>query len=591
MNSFENKKHISRFKLIIRLLWMVKNHKWLMLQAIFYGILNHLTNILLIVYGAWLITGIFLLPSYFPSIFELILLFILAIIKAVSAYMEQIKNHDVAFRLLADLRVQFFEKLEPLTPGNLIRKRSGDLISTIGGDIEMIEVFFAHTISPIVIAGSISVFILSFLGFWWILLPFFIFPFYFTLGVIIPIFYERFIRKNGKVIRNTLGSTNAHLIDSLQGIKTILLFNQGKSRLQQIADNGLLLNKVKRKSSTNAGLLIGIINLVIFTADIAIIIAAIQGFAINILDIRGVIVVIVATISSFGPLSAISSISHHLTQTFAAAERLFNIIDEKPIVVDSPDCSSETPERFDITFKNLSFKYSPEEPLILNDFNLKIPQGSKIALIGESGSGKTTILRILLRFWDFESGEIFIGGKDLKKMYQKNIHEIIAIVEQDTFLFDLSIKDNIAMGNYNVNMEDIIKCAKMANIHEFIMSLSEGYDTQISELGDKLSSGEKQRIAISRALIKNAPILLLDEPTSNLDTLNENALQKTLNTIIQDKTVIIVAHRSSMIANVDNIFLLKDGKCCEIGNWDNFVVNGKYNPEKVSLTNYTDNNM
>lgn len=578
---------MSRFKLMIRLLQMVKNHRGLMITAIFFGVMNHLANILLIVLGAWLIGGFFLPNPHLPSYLELSLLFIFAVIKAISSYIEQTKNHDVAFRLLADLRVQFFQKLEPLTPAKLIDKRSGDIISTIGGDVEMIEVFFAHTISPIMIAVSVSVFISIYLSLWWLLLPLIIIPFQFILGVFIPLFWERFIRKNGQQIRNSLGTTNAHLTDSLQGLKTILLFNQGKSRLQQITDKGLLLNKVKQKYSTYEGLLKGIINVVIFTADIVMIIAAIQGFATNILDIRGVIVVIIASVSSFGPLLAVSSVAHYLTQTFAAAERLFKIIDEKPAIIDSQDCSAEQPKKFDIEFKNVTFRYSEEKPIILNKFNINVPQGSSIALIGESGCGKTTILRLLLRLWDFKSGNITIGGESIKELCQKTIYKMIAIVEQDTFLFDLNIKENIAMGNPTANMEDIIKSAKMTNLHDFIKSLPEGYDTKVSELGDKFSSGEKQRIAISRALLKNAPILLLDEPTSNLDTLNESAIQETLNNIMQDKTVIIVAHRLSMIANVDNIFLLKNGKCHEIGSWENFIANGSFNPKEISYRSYS----
>lgn len=561
---------MSRFKIMVRLLRMVKNHRGLMLTAIFFGVLNHLSNIFLIVLGAWIIGGIFFPNPYLPSFLELSLLFIFAVIKAISSYLEQNKNHDVAFRLLADLRVQFFEKLEPLTPAKLIKKRSGDIISTIGGDIEIIEVFFAHTISPIMIAASISIFMSIYLGMWWIVLTLVIVPFQLILGVLIPLVWERFIRKDGQQIRFILGETNAHLIDSLQGLKTILLFNQGKNRLTQITDKSLLLNNVKKKYSTHEGLLKGIINVVIFTAVIFVIITVIQGFTLNILDMRGVIVVIVASISSFGPLLAVSSVAHYLTQTFAAAERLFKIIDEKPEIIDSQDCSTELPKKFDIEFLNVNFRYV-EGKTILNNLTVKIPQGQSIALIGESGCGKSTVLRLLLRFWDFESGTITIGGVSIKKFYQETIHEMISVVKQEVFLFDLSIKENIAMGNPGATMEDIVRCAKMANLHDFVKSLPEGYNTNVSELGDKLSSGEKQRIAISRALIKKAPILLLDEPTSNLDTLNENAIQETLNKIIKEKTVIIIAHRLSTITNVDKIFLLKNGQCQEIDSLENYI--------------------
>jgi len=541
--------------------------------AIIFGILNHLSQIFLIIWGAWLISS-FVIFMYIPSLFDISLLLVFAFLKAFSAYIEQLKNHDVAFKLLAELRTNFYKNLAPLAPAKLIDKRSGDIISTIGGDIEIIEVFFAHTISPVVIAFIISLLILIILGFWWILLPFILLPFQLLLGLIIPLIWGKFIERNSYNIRKILGETNAHLTDSIQGLKTILLFNYGKKRLKEINEKSRLINKIKEKNLSYEGWLLGLIYMIIFIAYIIILIVSIIGYNLNILDLRALIVVIATSVSSFGPLIAISSVSHILSQTFAAAKRLFKIIDEKPEVIDITNCLTKIPSKFDIEFKNVSFKYNENSNLILENFNLKILHGTKIALIGPSGCGKSTVLRLLVRFWDVQSGEITINGINIKNFCQNTLRKMIALIPQNPYLFDTTIKDNIAIGNPNATFNEIIEVAKAANIYEFIMSLPKKYDTPIGELGNKLSGGEKQRIAICRALLKNSPIILLDEPTSNLDTINEGIIQETLNNVFKDKTVIIVAHRLSTIAKVDSIYYLNYGKCQNIESCKDLIYKG-----------------
>jgi len=346
-------------------------------------------------------------------------------------------------------------------------------------------------------------------------------------------------------------------------LETILLFNQGKNRKEEIVRKGVFLNEIKGAHSSRQGWLLGFVNGTILLANIFTIVAAVLGYSGNYIGIQGLIVATVASFSAFVPLFSVAVVSHFLTESFAAAERLFKMIDEKPAVIDSPNCTPDLPERFDINFKNVSFRYKENGPLVLDNFSLTIPQGKSIALVGESGSGKSTVLRLLMRFWDFNDGEITIGGKNIKNINQKSIYNMIALVAQDSHLFDTSIKENIAIGRPNASMDEIIQSAKMANIHDFIMTLPNGYDTSIGELGDKLSGGERQRIAISRVLLKNPPILLFDEPTSNLDSFNEKVIQETLNKISKERTVIIVTHRLSLLANVDKAYRLSDGKLSE----------------------------
>jgi ATP-binding cassette subfamily C protein len=560
----DNETEMSRLKIVVRLLGMVKPVRRYMMMAISLGVLSHLANIAMITWGAYLITSIVLLRSPSMTLLDIALLFLFGFLRATSSYVEQNKNHDVAFRLLAHLRTEFYKNLEPLAPAKLMDKRSGNMTSTVGGDVELIEVFFAHTISPVSIAFVVSAVVLVFIGTWWTILPLVLLPFLIILGIVIPLGWERFIRSSGHQIREAMGEFNAHLTDSLQGLKTILLFNHGETRRQEIAHKGHRLNRIKGKNASYEGLLFGVIGAVILLANVIMIIVAAEGFLSGYLTIQGFIIVVAVTFSSFGPVSAVSGIAHHLAQTFAAAERLFKIMDEEPAVIDTPDCSSEIPPTFDMEFKEVAFAYSEEGPLILKDFSLRIPQNTTVALVGESGCGKSTVLRLLMRFWELGSGEILIGGTNIRTMCLENLHRMISIVSHDAHLFDTTIKENIAIGNPDATMEQIIECAKRASIHEFIGTLPRGYDTPVGELGDKLSGGERQRIVISRALLRNTPIILLDEPTSFLDSLNENAIQDTLNKMAEAKTVVLVTHRLSSLARVDKVYLMEASQCQDI---------------------------
>lgn len=555
---------MSRVIIVVRLLRMVSSLRRSMSIAITLGTLNHLSNIALVAWGAYLISLVILPEAQFPTPLQISFLFILAIVKAVCSYIEQTKNHDVAFRLLAHLRTKIYGHLEPLAPAKLMNKRSGDITSTVGGDIELIEVFFAHTISPVSIASIVSGLVLVFMATRWIILPFVLLPFYVILGIGVPVAWERVVRHHGQKVRNTLGETHAHLTDSLQGLETILLFNQGPTRRKEIAKRGRFLNKLMGQHASSEGILQGLISVTVLIADIIFIAFAAQAFFDGYLNAQELIVVAAIAISSFGPVSAVGGVAHHLTLTFAAAERLFKIMDEEPEVTDSPECSHQPPPSFEIEFKDVEFAYSSNSPALLSRFNLDIPQATSIAIIGESGCGKSTILRLLLRFWDVNSGLIAIGGVNVKEMCLETLQSLIAVVSHDSHLFDATIKENIAIGNPNATMKEIVKCAMNANIHDFIETLPEGYDTSIGELGDNLSGGERQRIIISRALLKDTPILVLDEPTSYLDALSENVVQETLNNIAKDRTVIIVTHRLSPIADVDNICVLNKGQCQKI---------------------------
>jgi ATP-binding cassette subfamily C protein len=547
---------MSRARIALRLLKMVRPVSGSMIVAILIGSLNHLSNIFLFAWGAYALTTIMLGASL--SLFDVSVLFILGFSKAVSSYIEQNQNHDVAFRLLAHLRTDLYRKMGPLAPAKLMDKRSGDISSTVSGDIELIEVFFAHTISPVSIVLIVYSVVLGLFGSWWVLLPLVLLPFLVILGVAIPIGWDRFQSSRGYRIRNEVGETNAHLTDSLQGLKTILLFNQGEHRRHQIEERGIRINQLNQRFASHQGVLFGIVSAIVLCAHIVMMIVCVEGFLSGVLSIQQLIIILVITLSSFGPIIAVGMVSHHLTQTFASAERLFNIIDEEPTVSDIPGCSSIKPDRYDIEFKDVRFRYPDDSSKILDDFNLQAGENSTIALLGESGCGKSTVLKLLLRFWDVEFGKITIGGVDIRSLCLRDLHRMISIVSSDSHLFDTTIGENIAIGDITADTNRIIECAKGAQIHDYIQSLPKGYDTRIGELGERLSGGERQRIIIARALLKDSPILLLDEPTSFLDSINEHAIQSLLNELSEEKTVILVTHRLPSNARVDVVYRMDE---------------------------------
>jgi ATP-binding cassette subfamily C protein len=527
-----------------------------MALAILIGTLNHLSNVFLFAWGAYCLTSIMLGASL--QLVDLIILLVLGCTKAISSYIEQNRNHEVAFKLLAYLRTDLYSKLGPLAPARVIEKRSGDLSSTVGSDIELIEVFFAHTISPISIAVIVYSVILSFLGTFWFLLPLVLLPFLVVIGIVIPVGWDRFQRSQGHQIRREIAETNAHLTDSLQGLKTLLLFNQGVERKRQIAKRGSRINILNQKIASHQGLLFGLVSGIVLLAHITMTILTVEGYLSGLIDIQTVIIVIVITLSSFGPITAVGMVSHHLSQTFASAERLFNIIDDDPAVYDIQGCSSTLPTSFDLELTNVEFSYPTDSRRVLDDFNLCVEQNSTIAILGESGCGKSTVLRLLLRFWDVESGSVKIGGIDVKHLCLEDLYKMVSLVSSDSHLFDTTIRENISMGDLSADDDRIIQSAKDAQIHDYIQSLPKGYDTPIGELGEYLSGGERQRIIIARALLKDTPILLLDEPTSFLDSINEHAIQLLLNDLSKEKTVILVTHRLPSIARVDCVYKMDE---------------------------------
>jgi ATP-binding cassette subfamily B protein len=548
-------------RILSRLFKLLGNEKRTMIKCILFGILGHLSSIFLLSFSAMALANIMgfeTLPNYI--LFTIIIC--LGILRGVLRFREQYHGHDVAFRLLALIRTRIFRKFRNLAPAKLLSKHSGDSIQMVQSDVETIETFFAHTISPVTIGIIVPIILLIFYSFYWIWFSFILLITYLIIGLLIPWISGLFGKRLGIHYRAKLAEINNHTLDSLQGLKDIILFNNHKKLMRKIDNNSQLIIRLQAKNKKIQNIGAAISEMTIFTGVLIIFILGLNYIQItNTINLAQLLIVIITSYSSFGPVLALVPLRGYLKNTLAAGRRIFGLLDEKPEVQESyraDSVSSRLNNSHYVNYDNVSFKYPNTNQYILEDVSLELNGGSKIAIIGESGSGKSTLLHLLLRYWDVNDGSINLSKINIKDIRLIDLRKKIALFSQDTYIFNRTIMENIKMGNYNASEEDIYDIAKRVNIHEFIMSLPEGYETIAGELGEKLSSGEAQRIGLARTLLQNRKIILLDEPTSNLDFLNEKLLLNTLSEQFTKDTVLMVSHRPSTIHNNNIIWKLEE---------------------------------
>lgn len=550
-------KRQSGFKIMLRLIKILKPLAPVMLITISFGILGFLSATAITSFG--MVAGATVLGFDMGISLKasIIIVIVCAILRGILRFIEQYSGHFIAFKILAILRDKVFVALRRLAPAKLESKEKGNLISIITSDIELLEVFYAHTVAPIAI-GVVTSFVIA-------VVLFKINPvfgllsvlFYILIGYFIPVFSSKFAKQGGVEYREAFADSNSYFLESLKGIKEILLFDAGEERIQNINQKSDKLHQKMGVIKAHEGIIRAFTDIVIMIAILTFLFVGIELYKKGQINIGQALVAIVVLSSSFGPVVALSNLSNNLIQTFACAQRLFDILDEAPVVEDiSGECELQSK---DIKVGDISFYYENREE-ILKNLTLSIKKGEKVAIIGESGSGKSTLLKLIMRFWNVDRGEISIGDKNIKTIPTKTLRKSQTLVSQDTFLFNDTILNNIKMGDENATYDDVVKAAKKASIHEFIMKLPKGYDTNVGELGGNLSSGEKQRLSIARAFLRDSDILILDEPTSNLDTLNEASILKSINDECKDKTIVMVSHRKSSSAICDKRFELKDKK-------------------------------
>lgn len=544
------------FRVMARLIGLVKPLSGYMIFAILIGIIGNLCASFITILGVYAVCKAlgFSIPYGMTAIF--ITMGVFALLRAVLRYAEQGSNHFIAFKLLAFIRDKVFAALRKLAPAKLESRDKGDLISVITSDIELLEVFYAHTVSPIVIAFIFSMIMCIFIGsFHWIL-GIIAAGAYITVGVIVPLIISKASGDKGEKFRNKSGELSGFMLDSLRGLNETIQYNNGDERLAEITEKSITLAEDDESLKSKAGFGAASVNVVLITFDLIMFFISALLYSKGIILFNGVLITTVALMSSFGPVSALSGLGSTLQYTFAAGNRVLDILDEKPIVNDITE--GEDIEFTGAETKKLSFAYDNER--ILEDLNITVPKGKIVGIVGKSGSGKSTLLKLFMRFWEADSGEVLISGKNINKINTDNLRDTESFVTQETHLFKDTILNNLLIAKQDAAFDEVVLACKKASVHDFIMQLPNGYDTDVGELGDTLSGGEQQRLGLARAFLHNASFMLLDEPTSNLDSLNEAIILKALHEQHEDKTVILVSHRSSTMNIADKVYSVENGR-------------------------------
>ena len=483
------------------------------------------------------------------------------VLRGLLRYFEQYSNHYIAFRLLAVLRDKIFGALRVLCPAKLESKQKGSIIAMITSDIETLEVFYAHTISPICIAVLVSAAVFLFIGVvssWYLALVALVG--FLTIGIVVPLISSGRLKESGVKYRAEFASFSAYFLDSIKGIKDIVLNNAGEEREKEVnkRSDGLLAETKKMKHNiTRAGSAIELTVSVFVLITLAVGILLVKN---DMLSLGRMIVGMVTVFSSFGPVIAVGSLPGNLTQTFASGDRVLNLLAEKPAVEAVTNGKDFDYENLDV--KDLSFSYDGQTE-VLKDVKMHAQKGEINGIVGESGCGKSTFLKLLLRFWERSGGEINYDNTDIDKINTDSLLKNVTMVSQSIYLFEETIEDNLRIAKPDATQEEIENACKMASVHDFIMTLPDGYKTQVGALGDNLSAGEKQRIGLARAFLRGSELILLDEPTSNVDSINEGIILRALKEQKNKKSIILVSHRESTMAIADRIYQVVGGVMTE----------------------------
>ena len=524
------------------------------LLAITLGVLGFIAATLIPVLGGVGILAVLNHQNTLPLIFLVAAL--CALLRGVFRYGEQTCNHYIAFKLLAILRQKVFAALRRLAPAKLNGRDKGDLISVITSDIELLEVFYAHTISPAAIALVMSLLTAAFLAWFHWAYGVLALLAYATVGILLPVLASRRSGDTGNRMRQKAGQLSAFVLDSLRGVDETIQYHGQAQRLGELEGRTDDLSRVQQDMSRITGTNTAVTHTVIWLYDLALLALGLVLLEQGQVNFGGVLVPLITLMSSFGPVVALANLGATLQSTFAAARRVLDILDETPVV---EEVSGQAATRFHgAACEDLTFSYGGET--ILDGLTLDFPKGKVVGIVGRSGSGKSTLLKLLMRFWDRQSGEVTISERDVRNINTSDLRSMQGYMTQDTDLFHDTILKNILLARPNATREEVEVACKKASIHDFILTLPQGYDTPVGELGDTLSGGERQRLGLARAFLHNAPFLLLDEPTSNLDSLNEAEILRSLHRERDQRTVILVSHRRSTMGIADQVHSVEHGR-------------------------------
>ena len=545
------------FVVMGHLLKLVTPLAHIMAFTITMGTLGFLAAIFIMVLGAMGLVNLLNFDTHLSFSGILTALIVLAVARGALRYLEQMSGHYIAFKLLALLRDKVFSSLRRLAFVKLQDKQAGQLVSLVTNDIELLEVFYAHTIAPIMIAfftSAILLLVFGHLSGWFVLVAL---AAYLTVGVILPIITTKLAREDGRRYRELVGEMNDFFLDSVRGMKEIQLFGYVKQRLDEIQQRSQKIDTAFERIKDQEAKVRVYTEVAVSVFNIIMLFTGLILFSLDKIDFSAFLIGVILLMSSYGPVIALSNLSSNLLQTLASGERVLSLLAEEPELKDVENAVDlKDVSRIDV--ENVSFAYGEEQ--ILSDVSLSVKKGEILGIHGRSGSGKSTLLKLLMRFYDPKSGSIKINGEILPNINTRSLRDNMAYITQQTYIFNETIEENIRLARRDATLDEIMEAAKKASIHDFILSLPEGYQTKMTELGGNLSDGEKQRIGIARAFLHNAPIILLDEPTSNLDSLNEAMILKSLLNVKAEKLIILVSHRQSTMAICDQVIGIENGR-------------------------------
>lgn len=563
--SMQKQKRRNGFTIMAKLIVLVGSLAYIMLLAVVNGLLGYLAALGTTLFGAMGVAQI-IDSTTFGSQVSVWLFVGLAVgsgvLRGILRYFEQYSNHNIAFKLLALLRDKIFNKLRKLAPAKIDNKNKGNLVAMITSDVEILEVFYAHTVSPVFIAITVSLTIFLFVGLFinWYLAAVAICA-YVVIGIVFPPIASKAMASSGVNYKKKFASFSSYFLDSIRGAKEIVVHNAVEDRKKNVDEQseGLLssLKIMKRATARITGSTELLVTIFLIITTIVGIVLAKNGT----ITAGKMIIGIVAIFGSFGPVIAIAALPSSLTLTFAAGDRLLNLLAEKPIVEDVTN--KQDIEYKDVKVENVTFGYE-ENVEVLKDISMHAGKGEIVGIVGASGCGKSTLLKLLLRFYPFNKGDISYNDISINDINTQSLLSNVTMISQTTYLFDESIKENLRIAKADATEEEMKEACKVASIDDFISDLPQGYDTQVASAGNNLSAGEKQRVGLARAFLRGSELILLDEPTSNLDSINEGIILKSLLSMKGKRSIILVSHRKSTMAIADRIYKIENGNISEV---------------------------
>ena len=539
----------SKAGILLRMVKLVKPLNGFMLLAILMGTLGFLCAQFIPILGGFAVLHGLGIRAPLPVTTVWVLLIVIAVLRALLKFGEQRTNHYIAFTLLAIIRDRVFRALRRLCPARLEGRDKGDLISLITSDVELLEVFYAHTVSPICIAFLTELFMVIFIGSYHWSLGFLALCAYVSVGVILPVIISRRSRNLGDELRADNGELAAYMLESIRGLDETIQFGGGRERLSGLTNKTVELSEKQNRLNKLTGVNLALANTVILSFDTAMLVLCTALYSRGMIGFDGFLIPLIALMSSFGPVMALANLGTTLQATVASGARVLSVIDEE---AETEDVTGREEIDFSgASAENVTFSYGGE--MVLRDFSVTFTQNRIIGLVGKSGCGKSTLLKLLMRFWNTNSGRVAVSGVSVDEINTRNLRNMESYMTQETQLFKDTIAGNIRIAGLDASQEEIEEACRKASIHDFIMTLPKGYETEVGELGETLSGGERQRIGLARAFLHDAPFILLDEPTSNLDSLNEAVILRSLKEESEGKTVVLVSHRKSTVRIADEV--------------------------------------